>query len=152
MPRNPDAKLLDNLEDCLDEDVLSDEYPDSEIAAELEEYGGNPDAIALRGAELAGELQAKSRLRWQETARAERNRLDGIVTASLQLEPSLEDMSRDALIAELSQLRDSPELPIAAAFRKRRPEESSEADLRELLKQARTLQRLVAAKRDAGEE
>ncbi|MEZ4447550.1 MAG: hypothetical protein R3B72_51210 [Polyangiaceae bacterium] len=134
--------------DGLDDDLLDPDMPAEQVAAQLTALGLDPQALAAAGRQLAAEIAEGERLAWREKAekrRDEMRRKAGTVQVAAQLD-------RSALLARLNELRASdPKLgtAIKAAARKRKPEESTDEDLRLLLED---MEALRAIEKDDQEE
>ena len=146
MPRNrkTDGETWQALA-ALGDDLLDPSYPEAAIDAELAELGIDAVALAKRGSEIAEALREQERLSWQRRARVRADRMKDIA-ARVQAPASLE---RAAILQRLEELRVGPPgQTIAAAFRKRRAEESTDAELRALLED---MEALRAISEDEGE-
>jgi hypothetical protein len=122
----------------LDDDLLDPNMPEEEIAEDLRQMGLNPEALAEKGRQLGHAMTEKRRLAWQDQARAKQRGLQ----QRADLASKIGDMSRQQMLARLDELRAvDPQVgtAIRAAARKRRPEESSDEDLRSLLEDMEAL-------------
>jgi hypothetical protein len=142
MPKKPhsDDELLARLDASLAEDVLTDVFTDADVAAALREAGGDPDAIGRRGAELAKELLERRRLAWQEAARRKRDRASGLFLSG----PDFSRLPRSEMLRQLEQARRDPRIgkPVNMLYHKRKPEDVSDEELRQLLGEVDALCRL----------
>ena len=135
------------LERSLDEDLLRpDAYSDEEISAHIKALGGDPVTIGQRGAELAQRLLDSRRLAWMPAARKQREFMEQITRARTsraqrRSRPELEE----ALVAARA---DSELYPrIEGFWRKRRPEESTDEELAELVEEIESLKLLIASEK-----
>jgi hypothetical protein len=141
--KRTDEELLAAIERTADDPELAEiaAMPGAELDAAIRADGGDPDAIGERGARFAQEMLARrKRLRWQEAARTELEAMQAKV-AGMPRTPAL---PRAELIARLKAAQSDARFrePIAAAFRKRSAEESTEEELRLLLDDIEMLRRL----------
>lgn len=139
MPQKPktDGEIWQSLTD-LDDDLLDPHFPEGAVDDELRELGIDPVALAKRGAEVAATLREQERLSWQTRAR-ERGARMGAIAAGVV---AAVERSRSEILKRLDELRSansSSGHAVAAAFRKRRPEESSDDELRALLEDMEAL-------------
>jgi hypothetical protein len=112
------SDLLDALRDMAEDDALLDEadriqkLSDAEVAADVKAQGGDPA--------------------WKAKARA---RLSNARRAMADVPKTPASMPRKEILARIDAARKNPRLssPVAAFFRKRKPEETSDEELRELL-------------------
>lgn len=131
-PKNQDeaAKLL---QESLASDVLrTDATTDEDVDRELREAGGDPTAIGTRGLALAEKLLEVRRLAWQDAAR---RKLAAHEQAgrSAKARPA---RTRPELLAAINTRREAFErrgMSVSAAFRKRKPEDSTDEELAEFL-------------------
>jgi hypothetical protein len=117
--------------------ALSPEALDASIRAN----GGDPDAIAARGVQLVQELlERRQRLDWQAKARA--NMEDAL--AKMATAPKTPKLPRGELLKKIDAARTDARFkaPIAAAFRKRTADESTDDELRRLLDEIEMLRTL----------
>lgn len=132
-----DGELWKALTD-LDDDLLDPNYPEAAVDDELRELGVEPIALAKRGADFVSNLLEQERLSWQTRARERGDRMGALashVVAAVEL-------GRSAILQRLDELRSSGSTSgyaVAAAFRKRKPEESSDDELRALLEDMEAL-------------
>ena len=125
-----------------DDDLAAiDAMTPDELDAKIRAGGGDPDAIGARGAKLAEQLLARrKRLRWQAKARAEMKS----ALAKMKEAPRTPVLPREELLAKIEAARTDGRFraPIAAAFRKRTAEESTDEELRGLLDEIEMLRKL----------
>ncbi len=129
------------MDDALD-DVLA--MSDEEIAAELRAAGADPDAIGRAGASHAAKHEARlGRLGWQAAART---RLETARAAAAGV-PKTPKLPRVELLARLDAARRDGRFaaPLAAAFRKRDAEQSSDEELCALLDEIAALDAIASA-------
>ena len=113
----------------------------AELDAKIRAEGGDPVAIGERGARLAEELLARrKRLQWQAKARGNME----ATLAKMATAPKTPKLPRKELIDRIEAARHDARLraPIAAAFRKRTAEKSSDDELRRLLDEIEMLRTL----------
>lgn len=116
----------------LDDDLLDPALPTDIVADELRKLGLDPVALAKMGSGVVAQLQEQERLSWRAKALEKRARLEG--RGARVTVPA--GMSKAAMLARLEELRSShPRMgtAVVAAFRKRKPEESTDEELRGLL-------------------
>jgi hypothetical protein len=124
----------------LDDDLLDIDLPEGIVDDELKALQVDPTALAKRGGEFVTKAKEEERLSWQVQARERQAVLRGL--ASRAGASALAGMDRDAMLARLEELRSStPSLgtAIRMAARKRKPEESTEDELRLLLQEMEAL-------------
>jgi hypothetical protein len=122
----------------LDDDLLDPNLPSTVLDEELRSMGLDPDAIAQRGIDFIVKVQEEERLAWQARARERRTQLEAKASRAVVVQ----GLDRAAVLARLEQLRAThPKLgtAIQMAARKRKPEESTDAELRALLEQMEAL-------------
>lgn len=134
-----DRELWDALRG-LDDDLLDPALPESVVDEELKAMGIDPTALAKRGSEFVTKAKEEERLSWQAAAREERVRLQSLASKSMTKAPKV--VGREAILARLEELRATdpnvgPAIKMAA--RKRKPEESTEDELRALLEEMEAL-------------
>jgi len=113
----------------------------ADLDASIRASGGDPDAIGARGARLAEELLARrKRLRWQAKAHGDM----ASALAKMNEAPRTPKLPRGELLARVEAARDDARFraPIAAAFRKRTADESTDEELRGLLDEIEMLRKL----------
>lgn len=123
----------------LDDDLLDPELPQTQVEEENAQLGVDTTALAGRAAALVGELAEEQRLAWQERARRRLADLQSKASAS----DDTQSLSRHEIFARLERLREGDErlgAAIKLAARKRRPEESTDEELRMLLAEMLALQ------------
>lgn len=128
--KGSDFQLWRALEE-LDRDILDPVTTMNEVDALIRSAGGDPVSLGKRGAAFIADLERKRRLAWMSAAASKRD----VLARRAQSTLDRSRMDRTALLAEFARLRNSPNMdePIRAAFRGRRPEESDDDDLREIL-------------------
>ena len=124
----------------LDDDLLDPALPESGVDAELRALGIDPVALAKRGSRFVAQVKEGERLSWQARARDERGRLQNLAAKSTTR--VLPNTSRKEILARLEALRTTdanvgPAIKMAA--RKRKPEESTDEELRALLEEMEAL-------------
>ncbi len=133
--------------DAVDGDLLDADYPASLVDEEIRDVGRDPEEVAHRGAVLVAEIENQHRLAWQVAARQKltemRSRVGGVVTSVSSV--------REELLARLEALRAHPRVrgQLSLAFRKRKPEESTDADLQTLVED---MEALLALHDPSGDE
>jgi len=107
-------------EEALRIDAMSDE----EVDRDLREAGGDPEKIRREGAALA------ARLDWQARAQA---RLDEVRALAGTVRKT--KLSREDMLAKVNAARNDPRFkkPVGALFRKRTPEDATDAELEAFL-------------------
>ena len=141
--KRSDEEVLDAIAQAEDDDALAEieAMTPAALDASIREGGGDPDAIAARGVRLVEELmERRRRLEWQAKAR-------GNLEASLAKmaeAPKTPKLPRHELLARITAARSDArwKAPIAAAFRKRTAEESTDDELRRLLDEIEMLRTL----------
>lgn len=136
-----DAELWEALGD-LSVDFLASDLPEAVVDAELRELGLEPGVLRQDGARLCAEYQEEKRLAWRKTAT---KRKEDLAARAARAAATWVGETKDELLARLEALRLDPVLgePVRVAFRKRRPEESSEAELRMLLEDVEALREIA---------
>lgn len=106
----------------------------------VREGGADPEAVRARGTVFVAQLKEQQRLAWQDEARRRRDAMRERAS-KVAVPPG---MTRDQMLRRLNELRGNPRFgaPILTAFRKRKPEESSDEDLRALLEDIEGLRAL----------
>lgn len=148
--KNKHERTPEELLRAIDEQHAADEaerirsLSDEEVTEEIRAAGGDPDAIGRRGAALAARLLAKRRREaWQEGAvRALRRAREILDKPGLR---KTRGLSREALLERIEAARSDPRLrePIAVAFRDKKLDTSSEAELEAILDAIEDLARLA---------
>jgi hypothetical protein len=143
-----EAELWKALE-ALGDDPLDPSVPRETLDRALRDAGVDPEAVRARGAALVSKLKEEHRLAWQEEARRRRDAMT--LRAKKVVVPS--DTPREEVLRRLNDLRRNPKFgaPILTAFHKRKPEESSDEDLRRLLEDVEELRALQASEDDKDE-
>jgi hypothetical protein len=124
----------------LDDDLLDLNVPEVLLDEELTALGVDPAALAKRANEFIAKAREDERLSWQARAQERRAELEARVSKAGTKVPA--DMDRTAMLARLDQLRAShPNVgsAIKMAARKRKPEESTDDELRNLLEEMEAL-------------
>jgi hypothetical protein len=129
-----DEELLDVIEQAEADADLAEiaAMTPAEVDAAIRAEGGDPDAIAARGLRLVEELmERRDRLQWQAKARGDME----AALAKMAQAPKTPKLPRAELLARLTAARSDARFnaPIAAAFRKRTAEESTDDEIRRLL-------------------
>jgi hypothetical protein len=141
--KRTDEELLAAIQQAEADDDLAEieaMSPD-ELNASIRADGGDPEAIGARGAKLAEELLARrKRLRWQAKAHGDMGR----AFAKMQEAPRTPALPRAELLARIEAARVDARFrgSIAAAFRKRTADESTDDELRGLLDEIEMLRKL----------
>lgn len=138
------AELLESLHG-LDDDLLDPDLPEALVDAELVSRGVDPAALATRvlGRVHAGHEAAPA---WQKEAR---QKLVALEARAAAVRPVVA-LDRTAILARLEELRGlDAELgaSIRLAARKRKPEESTDDELRLLLEEMERLHALSSPER-----
>ena len=143
-----DSELLRSLEG-LDNDLLDPNLPEALLLAELNNLGINPKSLAERGTAFVTRAKEDERLAWQVRARQRQSELESRVFNHITGVPK--DMPREAILARLDQIR-AASLEVGPAIKmaahKRRPEESTDEELRTLLEEMEALRSID----DGGDE
>jgi hypothetical protein len=124
----------------LDDDLLDPALPQGRVDEELQLAGVDPGALAERGIAFVAALATEERLAWQARAAAQKAELGARAAKARGNVPRSWD--RNAILARLEQLRSVDGklgTAISMAARKRRPEESSDEELRTLLEEMEAL-------------
>lgn len=122
----------------LDDDLLDPNMPDAMVEEELRQLGIDPDALARRTLDTVARAKEEERLSWQARARERR----GVLEGRMEKTTVPETMDRGAMLARLNELRSSNSRigsAIMVAARKRKPEQSSDEELRGLLEDMEAL-------------
>jgi hypothetical protein len=131
-----DAELHDDVDEIL---AMSDAELDAHITAQ----GGDPAAIRARGEALARELDARrDRLAWHGDME---KKVEGVrATAAALRSAPREKLSRAELEARIASARTDARFaaPVAALFRAKTPEASTDEELQALLDQIELLAKL----------
>jgi hypothetical protein len=143
MNRKPsDLALLKALRDTEADDDVAEvmAMSEAELDAYLRDNGGDPDAIGAAGEALAKELHAK-----RERHAPARAKIDAFrALAAEQRARPRETLSRAQLLDRLDAARRDPrfQAPVAALFRDKSPEASTDLELWALLDQIELLAKL----------
>lgn len=115
----------------LDEDVLDRALPNEQVDQALRDEGLAPEKVRATGAAFIAQLLDGARLGWMTSAAT----AQAAMKARAVRTGRFAGLGRDELLAQLGakQRRAPSEGAVAVMFRKRKPEESSDDDLRELL-------------------
>jgi hypothetical protein len=128
-----EGEALDDVEEVL---AMSD----SELDAYLTAHGGDPARIRASGEALAKELDARrDRLAWHGDMH---KKLDAVrATAAAKRAAPREKLSRAELVARIERARTDARFaaPVAALFRSKTPEASTDDELQALLDQIELL-------------
>jgi hypothetical protein len=140
-----DAELWQALE-ALGDDPLDAAVSREVLDGALRNAGVDPQALRTRGAEFVSKLREQHRLAWQDQARRRRDSMRQRTT-KVVVPPGT---PRSEILGRLDDLRRNPKYgaPIMTAFHKRKPEESSDDDLRMLLEDVEELRALQVGEDD----
>jgi hypothetical protein len=133
----------------LDADLLDPGLPESVVDDELKALGVDPLALAKRASEFVAVVKEEERLSWLERTQQNRARLEALAAGSKANVPS--DMGRRAMLLRLDELRRTdPNVgtAIKMAARKRKPEESTDDELRALLEEMEALRAIEGSGRE----
>jgi hypothetical protein len=139
----PDSEIVDQLEADAELDRIKHLTPD-EVAAEIRADGGDPEAIATRGAALANKLLAERALDWKARAAARKGEMD----TSIGEWPSFATMPREEMLKLVRAADADPRFsgPVVSAFRKRGEEDVTDEELRALLEAIEVIRRTLPPK------
>lgn len=129
----------------LHDDLLDPAVPEEMIDAELKSLGIDPAAFAKRICQTVDETKEQGRLSWQARAQKQKADLEARISRSASAS-STKLMGRDELLARLNELRNGdPSVggAIQMAARKRKPEESTEQELRVLVAEMEALRAIA---------
>jgi len=143
-----DVELWQALE-ALDDDLLDLRHPESIVEDELKALGIDPAALAKRALGLVASAKEEERLSWQEAAKKRRANLEALASAATTKVPSVID--RQAILHRLDELRSNDSsvgTAIKMAARKRKPEESTDEELRALLEEMEALRAIEGSGRE----
>lgn len=124
--------------ESLDDDLLDVDL--SAIDDELKALGVDPGALAKRASEFVAKAKDEERLAWQDRARERRAQLEARASKAATRVPA--NMDRAATLARLDELRVRDAAvgsAITMAARKRKPEESTDEELKALLEEMEAL-------------
>lgn len=124
----------------LDDDLLDLHLPEAVLDEELKAMGIDPSLLAKRGREFVTKAKEEERLSWQKRAQERRSQLQARASKAAEIRPAA--MDRRAILARLDELRATdPNVgtAIRMAARKRRPEESTDDELKALLDEMEAL-------------
>lgn len=133
----------------LDDDLLDLDLPEAVVDGELKALGVDPAALAKRGQEFVAVVKDEERLSWQVRAKESRARLEALAAESRAKVPA--DMGRQAMLLRLDELRRTDPTvgtAIKMAARKRKPEESTDDELRALLEEMEALRAIEGSGRE----
>lgn len=133
----------------LDDDLLDPDLPESVVDDDLRVLGVDPLALAKRASEFVAVAKEEERLSWQGRAQQRRARLEALAAGSKAKVPS--GMARQAILLRLDELRSTdPNVgtAIKMAARKRKPEESTDDELRALLEEMEALRAIEGSGRE----
>lgn len=131
-PKDEDEALR-LFTESLASEIFTDHVSKAEVDQDLRDAGGDPEAIGKRGVALVQELLEKRRLNWQNEARAKQASFAS--RAAERRNAPRPRRSRDEMLEAISAYRTDPVMgnAVSVSFRKRKPEESTEGELAELL-------------------
>lgn len=124
----------------LDDDLLDFSLPEALVDEELKKIGIDPDDLAKRGGAFIVQVREEERLSWQKRAHERRSQLHSRASRVQTRVPA--EMGRADLLTRLEELRATdPSIgsAIMMAARKRKPEESSDDELRGLVAEMEAL-------------
>jgi hypothetical protein len=127
----------------LDDDLLNPDLPEAAVDEELRGLGLDPAALAEQGRRFVVQAREGERLAWQTQARERQAQLQALAARAGASVPA--GMGRRALLARLDELRAADPAvgtAIKMAARKRKPEESTDDELRVLLEEMEALRAL----------
>ncbi|MGO9000285.1 MAG: hypothetical protein ACLQVI_43720 [Polyangiaceae bacterium] len=134
-----EAEIQDDVDEVL---AMSDAELDAFISA----HGGDPAKLRADGEALAKELDARrDRLAWHDEM--DKKLGDFRATAAELRAAPREKLSRDELMSRIQRARTDSRFaaPVAALFRKKTPEASTDEELQALLDQIELLAKLEGA-------
>ncbi len=136
-PKRTDEEVLRVLEM---DDELSEDYPMELVDKALKAAGGDPAAIAARGACFVEALRKAQRLAWQEEAREKIRSMKAFQEGRIARD-STKQLTRDELLHRLERAKSDPRLGGQLSFAARNMELVSKSDdaLREELDQIELL-------------
>lgn len=140
-----DEELWQAIQD-IDRDLLDPATPSTVVDEALSDMGLDPATVRAKGRDLVHALLEKKRRAWMDAARLRRDALRARATTTVDYT----GMSKQLLLAELAQRQRGGE--IRALFRNRKPEESSEEDLRSLLEEMDRVAAMHDAEGDDGDD
>jgi hypothetical protein len=133
-----EAEIQDDIDEVL---AMSDAELDAYIAAN----GGDPAKIHADGEALAKELDAsRDRLGWHDDMEKKLTAFRAVAAAKRATPRTSEKLSREDLLVRIAQARQDPRFaaPVAALFRSKTPEASTDEELTALLDQIELLANL----------
>jgi hypothetical protein len=141
--KRTDEELLAAIEQAEADDDLAElaAMSPAELDASIRADGGDPEAIRARGLRLVEELmERRERLAWQAKARGDMQS----AFAKMAGAPKTPKLPRRELLDRIEAARSDGrfQAPLAAAFRKRTAEESTDDELRRLLDEIEMLRML----------
>lgn len=125
----------------LDDDLLDPNLPETAVDANLAALGVDAEGLAKRGLAFITTLHEEQRLSWQVSAKKRQTEMERRA-ARVDVSP---EMDRASLLSRIEELRATdPQVgtAIQMAARKRKPEESTDEELRVLLQEMETLRAL----------
>ena len=146
-PKRTPSELLEAIHQMhlVDEAERIAALSDDEVAAEVRELGGDPDAIGKRGADFVKrEMDRLEALRvFQEKTAA---RLAAALAAA-EKAPKTPALPRKELLALIDRAMKNPRFaqPMAMAFKKRKREEASDEELRTFLDRIAEIEAIAEA-------
>lgn len=140
-PKDEDEALR-LFTESLAADIFTERVSKTEVDQDLRDAGGNPEEIGKQGAALVRELLEARRLNWQTQARAKQAALAARL-AERHAAPRPR-RSRDEMLAAINAHRTDPAMgaAVSVSFRKRKPEESTDDELAELLDELELLREM----------
>ncbi len=138
-----DRETLAEFEAAMADDLLSSEMSEAYLDQVLAAAGADPAAVSKRGAALAADLLERRRLGWQDSAARRIAREADIVARRMK-------EFVDVPVKEVRRLLDAARTDptaggvVAAAFHKRKPEDASPEELRNLLAEIEALREIAA--------
>jgi len=144
--KRTDDELVEVLSSQIDDAILSEDYPISEVEEGLRQAGADPNEIGRWGTTLVAELAKKRRLAWQATAAKTRD----MMQAKLARRQAVASMPRADLLRRIDEARRNPRLsdPIALAARNMDEAASTDDALRELVEDLEALALLAEKDRE----
>lgn len=140
-PKDEDEALR-LFTESLAADIFTEHVSKAEVDQDLRDAGGDPEAIGKRGAALVQELLEKRRLDWQAQARAKQAAFAS--RAAERRNTPKPRRSREELLTAINAYRADPAMgdAVSFSFRKRKPEESTDDELAELLDELELLREM----------
>ncbi len=143
--RNPGVALWKAIKEAEIQDDVDDvlAMSDAELDAFISSHGGDPAKLRARGEALAKELDARTgRLAWHGDM--DKKLADVRATATALRSAPREALTRADLLSRIALARKDPRFgaPVAALFRSKTPEASTDEELQALLDQIALLAKL----------